>query len=241
MNELKLVINNHPVKSTVAEVFASIVDQVPLPQELASAPYKGSREQLLAVTEAVALVETRNFLKQTDKPTASYITASRTNLAQSWWRYLTEDIESGPAATDKSMRKAIEHRVKSIVDRVAHKFLTGHDLPPSKDGFSYNALQTLRKATGHGDAAIFLYRIRYWWPKAVIVHNNRKWIAKTHPQWAEELGMEERTFRTAYSRLLELDLIEAARAKFNGATVNHIRPTETAEKLFAAVKSEGTN
>jgi hypothetical protein len=118
--------------------------------------------------------------------------------------------------------------------------LTGKELPIAKDGFSHNALKTLRKATGHGDAAIFLYRVRYWWPKATIVLGKRKWIAKTHKQWADELGMEDRTFRTAYDRLVKLDLIEAVKAEFRGASINHIRPTEAAEELFAATDKSTT-
>jgi hypothetical protein len=203
------------------------------PHDLASTPFTGSKDQLLAITVYVAAMMAKDFLIGNEKPTASKIAARAKATANEWWDYLTTEIEGGPEASDKSLRAAIATRVKDTFDSVAHKFLSGHDLPPTDDGYLHNPIQLLREATGHGDAALFLYRIRYWWPKASIWLDGKKWIAKTHKQWADELGMKVRSFRTAYQRSVKLGLVEAHTAKFNGVPMLHIRPTEAAEKLMA--------
>lgn len=60
------------------------------------------------------------------------------------------------------LRKALDLDIKQVFDAVFFKLLSGKDLPQTKDGFQHNALQALRELTRHGDAAIFLYRVRYW-------------------------------------------------------------------------------
>lgn len=225
-------------KLTVGEMFLPY--GLELPEKLASETYDGSKQQLLKITEHYVTGEIMSYLYKAAAPTPSAIEKERKDLARGWWHFLVHP-KIGVDEADKALRRAIENRIKVRVDECAHKFLTGHELPKSKDGYSHNTLQALRAATGQGDAAIFLYRIKYWWPKASVIILNKYWIAKTHKQWADELGMETRSFRTAYDRLVKLDLIEKTVADFRGASINHIRPTEKAEKLFAEVKNGGTD
>ncbi|MCZ7891889.1 hypothetical protein O9X99_09405 [Agrobacterium salinitolerans] len=226
---------------TVAQVFEDFHAEGFFTPDLASKPYDASHKLLSEITRTLAVVAAKEAASGTGAPTASYITKKQKAFATSWWTYLTEKIVGGPDAKDKSLKRAIELDVRQTFDAVLYKTTTGKDLPESKDGFGHNAMQALRKATGHGDAAIFLYRLRYWWPKAKIVIDGRKWIANTHKQWAEELGIEERGFRTAYSHLLKMELIEARAAPFKGQTMNHVRPTEICQKLFASSEQEVTD
>ncbi|WP_276118397.1 hypothetical protein [Pararhizobium qamdonense] len=235
----KLIIISKPKVVTVAQVLPDFTHV--FTAELLATAYDGSRKLLEQITEAVAANAATQAAFETGSPTASYATKKQKAFASDWWTHLTELVVGGPQGDDKALHKALDFTVKQTFDAVFHKMLTGKDLPESKDGFGHNAMQALRKATGHGDAAIFLYRLRYWWPRAKIVIDGRKWIAKTHSQWAEELGMEERSFRTAYNHLLNLSLIEARKKPFNGQTMNHVRPTEVTEKLFARLEKAPTD
>ncbi|TBD79691.1 hypothetical protein [Rhizobium ruizarguesonis] len=219
------------VVPTVGQVFAEFTE-LNIDTALFAKPYDGTKAILLEVTRAVAAESAKDAALKTSAPTISYASKKKKEFIQEWWTHLTDYCEAGIDTGDKALRKAIDYEVNKTFDAVFHKVLTGQDLPDTKDGFSHNAFQALRRATAHGDAAIFLYRMRYWWPKARVVIAGRKWIAKTHKQWADELGMEERSFRTAYNHVFKLELIEAQIAKFNGVTINHTRPTKKTEKLF---------
>lgn len=238
-NKITIVKKAHVV--TVAQVFADWHQEGIFTPGLAAKPYDGSQKLLSEITRLVAVKAAKEAAFGTDAPTASYITKKQKAFATDWWGYLTEHVVGGPDGENKALRKALALNVKQTFDAVLYKTTTGKDLPESKDGFGYNAMQALRRATGHGDAAIFLYRLRYWWPKATVIIDGRKWIANTHKQWAEELGMEERGFRTAYNHLLKLELIEARAAPFKGQTINHVRPTDACQKLFASFEKEGTD
>ena len=226
---------------TVAQVFSDWHAHGVFTADLASMPYDGSQKLLSEITRTVAVVAAKEAAFGTGAPTASYITKKQKAFATAWWTYLTEQIVGGPEGKNKSLQKALDLDVRQTFDAVLYKTTTGKDLPESKDGFGHNAMQALRKATGHGDAAIFLYRHRYWWPKARITIDGRKWVANTHKQWAEELGIEERGFRTAYNHLLTIGLIEARAAPFKGQTMNHVRPSEITQKLFAKLEKGSTD
>jgi hypothetical protein len=108
-------------------------------------------------------------------------------------------------------------------------------LPPTMPEGPRYRLAKLRKATGHGDAAILLNQVLYWSDKAMVVipsTGSKPWIAKTIQQWADELGMAYRTLRTAHAHLLKLKLIESRTAKFHDYKMLHIRPTDAAEMII---------
>lgn len=226
---------------TVALFFPKLMEEGAFTETLAVKVYDGSPELLFEITKAAAVVAAKSVAFGTDALTVSNIAAKQKSFAAHWWTYLKEEIFLGPQAEDKALRKRLELAVKNAFDAYFHKLLTGKDLPESKDGFEANAMRALRKATEHGDAAIFLYRLRYWWPKAQIVIDSKMWVANTHREWAEQLGMEVRAFRTAYDRLVVSGMIEARVAKFKGRTMNHVRPTDHTQALYAKLEKQKTN
>jgi len=212
-----------PANPTVAD----LLPDLNLPDEVGSAPYTGSAQQLVSITQWLAIQIGKETIYKLKQPTPSALVKECRKMFANWWEYLTDRVE---VADD--LKKLLSNQFRYAFEQATHKGLTGHDLPKAKDGFQHNALKGLRQATGHGDAALLLYRIRYWWPKASVIHFGKKWIAKTHQQWADELGMPKRTFRTAYDRLLDLGLVEAITAEFNGHSMLHLRPTAGAVALF---------
>lgn len=216
----------------VAQVLPDLYNEGLLSEELAARSFDGSRKLVCEITRETSVKSAVEAFYKAGTPTASYMAKEHKAFASEWWAYINDQ-----PAIDldrlKKYRKAVDYEVKSTFDAVFHKLQTGKELPAAKDGYTGNVMQALRRATQNGDAAIILYRIKFWMPKATVIMDGRKWIAKTHKQWAEELGMEDRGFRTAYDRLVKLQLIEARIAKFNGVTINHLRPTVAAEKLFS--------
>lgn len=210
------------VTMTVSDVFADL----DIPVDMSTAPYTGDRSQLHRITRWVGMTLARETFYELKQPTLTALTNQRNKFAQAWWERLVEN------EVDASFKNPIACEFRQAFDGAAYKMLTGHELPQTKDGFQHNSLQLLRLATGHGDAALILYRIRYWWPKASVVLYGKVWIAKTHKQWAEELGLAPRSFRTAYERLLALGLIETITAEFNGVSMTHVRPTCETIALF---------
>lgn len=213
-------------KATVAAVFSGFA----LPDDIGNKLYDGSPGQLRKVTRAVGLQAGQEAIYEVKQPSSSAFAAKSKSMAAGWWDFLVGLL--GLDAIGTSSRNSITKEFRTAFDQATFKGLTGQELPQAKNGFSKNALQSIRLATDHGDAAIILYRVRYWWPKASVTHQGKTWIAKTHKQWAAELGMRSRTFRTAYSRLLELSLIESMTAEFKGYPMMHIRPTHKAIALF---------
>ncbi|WP_067108647.1 hypothetical protein [Sphingopyxis granuli] len=213
--------------SVAAITVADLLSDLDIPDEIGAAPYTGSQQQLVSITRWLAMQFGKELLYTLKQPTPSALVKECKKMFAKWWDYLTDRVE---VADD--LKKVIFYNFRDAFEHTTHKMLTGYDLPKTKDGFQHNALRGLRKATGHGDAALLLYRIRYWWPKATVVQCGKKWIAKTHKQWADELGISPRTYRTAQDRLLERGLIETITAEFKGHSMLHLRPTPEAVALF---------
>lgn len=217
-------------KEEVAVASMTVAELLPgfgIPDGISSALYTGSPDQLLSITRWLGMKFGKEVLVELKQPTSSALVKERKKMAADWWEYLTERVD-----VPESLKPVIMYQFRDAFEHATHKIMTGHELPKTKDGFQHNALKGLRQATGHGDAALLLYRIRYWWPKASVIQNGKKWIAKTHKQWADELGIAPRTFRTAYERLLERGLVEAITTKFKGNSMLHLRPTPEAVALF---------
>lgn len=210
------------VTMTVSDIFPDL----DIPVEMSAAAYTGERQQLQSITRWMGMTLAKEVFYELKQPTLTALSNQRYKCSQAWWERLIEN------EVDASFKNSIFCEFRQAFDRAAYKMLTGHDLPQTKDGFQHNALQLLRLATGHGDAALILYRIRYWWPRASVILYGKVWIAKTHKQWAEELGLALRSFRTAYDRLLALGLIETTTAEFNGVSMTHVRPTSETVALF---------
>lgn len=206
---------------------ADLLPDLDIPDDMGGAPYTGSQDQLFNITRWLGMKCGNEVVHELKQPTTSALVKKCKKLSVDWWDYLTNRVDVAD-----SLKKMILYQFRDAFDHATHKALTGHELPKVKDGFQHNALKGLRQATGHGDAALLLYRIRYWWPKATVIQGGKKWIAKTHKQWADELGISRRTFRTAQQRLLERDLIETITAEFNDHSMLHLRPTSETVALF---------
>lgn len=213
--------------SVEAFTVAELLSDLNIPDDIGAAPYTGSQQQLVIITRWIAMQYGKDILCSLKQPTPSALVKECKRMSGAWWSHLTNTWD---VADD--LKKVIFFNFREAFEQTTHKMLTGHDLPKTKDGFQHNALRELRQATNHGDAALLLYRIRYWWPKASVIQHGKKWIAKTHNQWAEELGIAPRTFRTAYTRLLERGLIEAITTKFKDHSMLHLRPTPDTIALF---------
>lgn len=211
----------------VTMTVADLLSDLNIPDEIGTAPYTGSQQQLVSITRWLAMQFGKDTLHEIKQPTPSALVKECKKMSANWWDYLTDRV-----GVSDSLKKVIFYQFRDAFEHATHKGLTGHELPKSKDGFQHNALKGLRQAAGHGDAALLLYRIRYWWPKATVIQDGKKWIAKTHKQWADELGMAPRTYRTAQQRLLERGLIETITAEFNDHWMLHLRPTPQAVALF---------
>lgn len=213
--------------SVEAITVADLLTDLDIPDEIGAAPYTGSQQQLVSITRWLAMLHGKDTLCSLKQPTPSALVKECKRMSGVWWSHLTDHW-----GVADELKKIIFFHFRDAFEHTTHKMLTGHDLPKAKDGFQHNALRGLRQATGHGDAALLLYRIRYWWPKASVIQDGKKWIAKTHKQWADELGISPRTYRTAQDRLLERGLIETITAEFNGHSMLHLRPTPAAVALF---------
>jgi len=219
--------------SVEAITVADLLSDLDLPDEIGAALYTGSQEQLVNITRWLGMQHGKDTLCSLKQPTPSALVKECKRVSDVWWSYLSDHL-----GVADGLKKVIFYQFRSAFEHTIHKMLTGHDLPKAKDGFQHNALRGLRQATGHGDAALLLYRIRYWWPKASVIQGGKKWIAKTHKQWADELGISPRTYRTAQDRLLERGLIETITAEFKGHSMLHLRPTPEAVALFQYKEAE---
>ena len=74
-------------------------------------------------------------------------------------------------------------------------------------------------------AAILLYRLRYWMPRAKLKPKSqapddpRVWVIKSHREWAEETGLSETQCQRAMKVLKRLGLVECGQHKFGGRTI----------------------
>lgn len=78
-------------------------------------------------------------------------------------------------------------------------------------------------------AALMFSQIAYWngycqpgKSRLKVMHQGRKWLAKSAPQWLEELGMTKRQSRRCVAVLVSHGLIETHLWKFNGSPTTHI-------------------
>ena len=90
------------------------------------------------------------------------------------------------------------------------------------DGRGVFVVREYVDATGDLTQAYLLSQICYWCRRAQVRRNGKLWVAKSHAEWANELGIPVRTERRAMGALKNLGFIEAARMKFAGVTVLHV-------------------
>ena len=90
----------------------------------------------------------------------------------------------------------------------------------------------LRKICGSGDEALILNQLVCYWfardrencTRARIIKARHRWVAKSHKEWADELGMTPKQARRCIKALGEKGLIEVRTWRFSGANTTHVRP-----------------
>lgn len=81
-------------------------------------------------------------------------------------------------------------------------------------------------ATKNANAAILLYRIAFWMPKAKVSHKKLQWVANSASQWCQQTGLSFDQYRRAITLLKALALVETEQHLFGGKNITHVRLTE---------------
>jgi hypothetical protein len=90
-------------------------------------------------------------------------------------------------------------------------------------------------ATTSWPAAILLYQIAYWMPKAKIRRGGHTWIAKPAAEWCAETALTLDQYRRAVHRLRHLRFVATAQHRFQGKVVTHLRLTGKGQALLEPV------
>jgi hypothetical protein len=98
-----------------------------------------------------------------------------------------------------------------------------------------NPLARYQAATGSMAAAMLLFQIAYWMPKATVRHGGHLWIAKAAAEWCAEAGLTMSQYLRAIALLRRLCLVVTEQHIFGGRAITHLRLTA---KGLALVKGE---
>lgn len=84
-------------------------------------------------------------------------------------------------------------------------------------------VEAAKLAGGYPPAEKLLQRILYWWPKARVTRDGRRWIAKSAVEWCEETGSSVHQHERALARLRQRGVIETRQMIFGGKSITHLR------------------
>lgn len=87
-------------------------------------------------------------------------------------------------------------------------------------------------------AAIFVGQLAFWLTKTKHTIRNKPWVYNTHQEWADQLGMSERTIKRIVYKLRDLGLIETEKHK-RGEWDHTLWYTLDYDKLALLVGPEG--
>src|SRR5690349_11430658 len=96
----------------------------------------------------------------------------------------------------------------------------------SKEGGLTNGLYAGIEAGLSDNAAILLYRIQWWMPKAKVVKREKLWIAKSREEWCEDAKRTPKQIKTALAELKKAGRIETAQMLFANRPILHVRLLE---------------
>jgi predicted ArsR family transcriptional regulator len=90
----------------------------------------------------------------------------------------------------------------------------------------------LRKLCDSGDEALILNQLVCYWfarddkncTRAQIRKAGHRWVAKSHNEWAEELGMTAKQARRCIEALAKKGFIEVRTWRYRGHNTTHVRP-----------------
>jgi hypothetical protein len=88
-----------------------------------------------------------------------------------------------------------------------------------------SSLTAYYHATKSWPAAILLFRIAYWAPKAKLRRNGYTWIAKSAKDWCYETALTPQQYKDAVARLRALGLVVTEQHAFGGKVVTYLRLT----------------
>ena len=90
----------------------------------------------------------------------------------------------------------------------------------------------LRGICGSGDEALILNQlVCYWFARdkrnrirARITKSRSRWVAKSHKEWSDELGMTPKQVRRSIAALAKDGFVECRTWRFYGKNTTHLRP-----------------
>lgn len=97
-----------------------------------------------------------------------------------------------------------------------------------------NPLARCQLATKNTKAALLIYRLAYWMPKARIKRDGFLWVARSRSEWCDETGLSIDQYNRALRRLKDIGLVVAEQHLFAGKNVTHMRITELGQKAIGA-------
>ena len=112
--------------------------------------------------------------------------------------------------------------------------------------WSVRYLRSTGRHRGHAEQALVLGQVLYWFrprrdgtPRIRVRLDERFWLAKSHAELANEVGLSRQTVRTSLDVLEGEGLIVSRCARFQGIPTTHLRPDARAiENAMLAVESD---
>jgi hypothetical protein len=85
-----------------------------------------------------------------------------------------------------------------------------------------------KRVTGSANAALLLYRILYWQPRATVRIGGFAWIAKSREVWMGETQLSRNQYDRALALLKQQGVVATLQAMFGRKAITHLRLTEVA-------------
>ena len=103
-----------------------------------------------------------------------------------------------------------------------------------------SSMVTCGKVAGTGSAALLLFSVAYWWPRAKVSIRGKRWIAKARVPWRQEIKLSRNQFDRELAKLKRLGLIETSSHKFAGPTpILHVRLTPSGISRLSTSLEDG--
>lgn len=153
---------------------------------------------------------------------------------------VTRQRIEGRRGLSREARESLkESRRKNTPQSVPRQFDWDDFVKPLRDakngGGGTFVLREFRRVTGHGDDALMLSQIVYWFrrgkdgkKRAQIFQDGHYWVAKTAKEWERELGIPLRRIRRILVRLRTLGFIVTQESGFAGTKTMLHRLNSTA-------------
>ena len=102
------------------------------------------------------------------------------------------------------------------------------------------SMVTCREVAGTGSAALLLFSVVYWWPKAKVTVRGKRWIGKARVSWRQEIKLSRNQFDRGLAKLKRLGVIETSSHKFAGPTpILHVRLTPSGISRLSTSPEDG--